>query len=55
MFFSGLLLGIVVAIPIFILGVLVGAQAQVVMAALDTAVHTSPFLTNDDKERVMSF
>lgn len=55
MFFSGLLLGIVVAIPIFILGVLVGVQAQVVMAALDTAVHTSPFLTNDDKERVMSF
>ena len=52
--FGGVLLGAVVAIPIFVLGVLVSAQAQVLKATLDTAVHSSPFLTKENMARVMS-
>ncbi len=52
--FGGLLLGAIVAIPIFVLGVLVSAQAQVLKATLDTAVHSSPFLKKEDMARVMS-
>jgi hypothetical protein len=51
---GGLLLGAIVAIPIFVLGVLVSAQAQVLKATLDTAVHSSPFLKKEDMARVMS-
>jgi hypothetical protein len=52
-FFAGLLLGVVVAVPIFVLGVLVAAQGQVLKATLDTAVHSSPFLTKEEMARVM--
>lgn len=53
-FFAGLLLGAVAAIPIYILGVLVSAQGEVLKATLDTAVHGSPFLKKEDMARVMS-
>ena len=52
-FFAGLLLGVVVAVPIFVLGVLVAAQGQVLKATLDTAVHSSPFLTKEEMARVI--
>jgi hypothetical protein len=54
LFVGGLFLGAIVAIPIYILGVLVSAQAEVLKATLDTAVHTSPFLTKENMARVMS-
>jgi len=53
-FFGGLLLGVIVGIPIYVLGVLVSAHAQVLKATLDTAVHSSPFLTKDEMARVTS-
>jgi len=51
---GGILLGIIVAISIYILGLLLSAQGQVLTAALDTAVHTSPFLSKEEKSRIMS-
>ncbi len=53
-FIGGVLLGVTVAIPIFVLGVLVSAHGQVLKATLDTAVHSSPFLSKEDMARVMS-
>jgi hypothetical protein len=35
-------------------GVLVAAEGQMLLAALDTAVHTSPFLTDAEREQAMS-
>jgi hypothetical protein len=37
----------------FVLGILVSAQGQILRATLDTAVNTSPFLTNEDKACVI--
>ncbi len=51
---GGVLLGFIVALPLWVLGVLVCAQAQVLKATLDTAVHGSPFLTKEEMARVMS-
>jgi len=50
----GVLIGAVAAIIIFVLGVFVSAQAQILKATLDSAVHSSPFLTKDDMAKVMS-
>lgn len=46
--FVGLFLGILVALPFYALGVLVSAQGQILKAALDTAVNTSPLLSQDE-------
>ena len=51
---GGLMFGAVVAIPLFVLGVLVAAQGQVLKANLDEAVHTSPFLTDEQRASLMS-
>jgi len=53
-FMGGLVFGAVVAIPLYVLGVLVSALGEVLKATLDTAVHGSPFLGKDDMARVMS-
>ena len=53
-FVGGLVFGAVVAIPLYVLGVLVSAHGQVLKATLDTAVHSSPFLKKEDMARVMS-
>lgn len=52
-FLVGLLTGAVVAVPIYVLGVLVSAVGQILKATLDTAVHGSPFLKKEDMARVM--
>jgi len=49
-----LLLAIVVGVFFFVLGTLISAQGQVLKAGLDTAVNTSPFLTNDQRALSMS-
>jgi hypothetical protein len=46
--------GMVVGVPIFILGILISAVGQLMLAVMDTSVHTSPFLTVDQKATVMS-
>jgi len=51
---GGLLLGAIVGIPLYILGILVAAQGQVLKATLDAAVHTSPFLEKQDMAKIMS-
>jgi hypothetical protein len=38
----------------FLLGIFVSAQGEILKATLDTAVNTSPFLTNDQRVRIMS-
>ncbi|HRH98829.1 MAG TPA: GYF domain-containing protein, partial [Prosthecobacter sp.] len=43
-----------IAVPFYALGVLVSAQGQVLKASLDTAVNSSPFLTDQDRIQVMS-
>ena len=50
----GVVLGIIVAIPIYILGILVTAQGQILKATLDTAVNSSPLLTKDEMREIMS-
>jgi hypothetical protein len=52
--FGGLVAGVVVVIPLYILGVLVAARGQMLKASLDEAVHTSPFLTDEQRAAVMS-
>jgi hypothetical protein len=37
----------------FVFGIAVSAQGQVLQAGLDTAVNTSPFLSNQEKAEVM--
>lgn len=51
---AGLLLGVIVAIPFYVLGILVAANGQILKANLDGAVHSSPFLNDQQKASVMS-
>jgi len=51
---SGLLLAFMIAAIFFVIGVIVAAQGQLLKATLDTAVHTSPFLTDGLKAGIMS-
>jgi hypothetical protein len=50
---GGAVAGILVAIPLYLLGILVSAQGQVLKASLDVAVHTSPFLDTEQKAKAM--
>jgi len=51
---TGAVFGALVGGLFFLLGVLISAQGQLLMAHADSAVHTSPFLTNDEKASAMS-
>ena len=51
---GGLILGAIFAVPIYILGILVAAQGQILKATLDTAVNSSPLLTKDEMRQIMS-
>jgi len=51
---GAILLAVVASIPVYILGILVAAQGQILKATLDTAVTNSPFLTTEDMAKVMS-
>jgi len=50
---SGLLTGGGIILAAFIAGVMISAQGYQLLAALDSAVHTSPFLDNETKARAM--
>ena len=52
--FIGIVLGVVIGLVLFLLGVVVAAQGQLLLAALDTAVNSSPFLTDEEKTKAMS-
>jgi hypothetical protein len=49
-----LVLAVISGVSFYMLGVLVSANAQVLMASLDSAVHSSPFLTNEQRAKIMS-
>jgi hypothetical protein len=48
--FSGVLTGV----PVYLLGVLISAVGRQIGVSTDTAVHTSPFLSDSEKASVMS-
>ena len=50
----GLVVGPVVGFVGWAIGVLISAQGQMVMATLDMAVNSSPFLSNEDRAEIMS-
>ncbi len=50
----GLVLGCMVGIPTYVLGVLVAAQGQTQLATLDTAVNSSRHLSDDEVARILS-
>ena len=39
---------------IALLGIIIAAQGQMLLAQADSAVHTSPFMTDEDRAKVMS-
>lgn len=43
-----------VGILLYLLGVIVSAQGQILKAVLDTGINTSPFLTDDHRAEIMS-
>jgi len=51
---GGIILGVILAFPFYVLGVLVSAQGQILKATLDTAVNSSPLLTKDEMRQMMS-
>jgi hypothetical protein len=52
--FASLIFGFVFGTPIYVLGILVSSQGQILKASLDSAVNSSPFLANDERAKVMS-
>ncbi len=50
---GAIVLGVLVALPFYALGILVSAQGQILKATLDTAVNTSPLLTQDEVRRIL--
>jgi hypothetical protein len=50
----GLVVGSIVGFVGWAIGVLISAQGQMVRATLDTAVNTSPFLSNEERAKTMS-
>lgn len=47
--FSGLIFGTIQLLMVYVFGVLLAAVGQVLRATLDTAVYSSPFLTESEK------
>ena len=52
--FLGALVGSFYGGIIFLFGLMISAQGQMLLAQADSAVHTSPFMTKDEKAVVMS-
>src|SRR5688572_27206456 len=48
-FLGGLVFGGAVGVGVFCVGVIAAAHGQVLKATLDSAINSSPFLTNDDR------
>ena len=51
---TGAVVGGVVGLLFWLLGVLISSQGQVILASLDVAVNGSPFITDDDRAAAMS-
>jgi hypothetical protein len=53
-YIGGIILGALVGFLIYLFGILVSAQGQILQASLDCAVHGSPFLSKDEMRQIMS-
>jgi Zn finger protein HypA/HybF involved in hydrogenase expression len=53
-FVMGAVLGALVGGVFLLLGILISAQGQILLAQADAAIHTSPFLTEEEKAMAMS-
>lgn len=53
-FVAGALFGVLVWLGLFVSGIVICAQGQLLLATLDSAVNTSPFLDNSQRALVMS-
>ena len=51
---AGIIAGVFIGGPFYIGGIFVSAGAQVLKASLDSAVNSSPFLTNEHRAKIMS-
>lgn len=51
---GGLIIGCIVGIPTYILGILVAAEGQIQLATLDSAVNGSRHLTDDEVARLLT-
>jgi hypothetical protein len=49
-----IVIGTVVWLFWFVLGVIVSAQGQIMKATLDSAVHSSPFIAHEQRAQIMS-
>ena len=54
LFIGGALLGALVWLGLFVSGIVICAQGQLLLATLDSAVNTSPFLDDSQRALVMS-
>jgi hypothetical protein len=52
--FAGFIIALVITAVFFLLGTLTSAQGQILMATLDTAVNSSPLLSNPERVQLMS-
>ena len=46
--------GVIAGIFLYLIGIVVSAQGQILKATLDSAVNSSPFLTNENRAKIMS-
>jgi hypothetical protein len=51
---GGILIAALVGVTIYLFGMLIAAQGQVLMALLDTALNTSPYLDENTRAEAMS-
>ncbi|MBP6603845.1 MAG: hypothetical protein KA250_18665 [Verrucomicrobiales bacterium] len=48
----GLVFSVAVAVPVYVNGILIAAQGQILSATLDNAVYSSPFLSLEEKAMI---
>jgi hypothetical protein len=51
---SGSVFGILAGLVLYVFGILISAQGQILQATLDSAVNSSPFLTDEMRAEMMS-
>jgi len=51
---GSLVFGTIVGLFFYFVGILVSAQGQILKATLDSAVNTSPFLSSENRAKIMS-
>jgi hypothetical protein len=51
--FGGLAFALALGTSLYIAGVLISAQGQLLQANIDSAVNTSPLLDNDQKSKIL--